>query len=174
MKLFLFQFFGVAFSVACILCLNYATSDYLKDRMRDGADIFTASVGKGIGFKARIGPVQTGLLTVQDIAGLRGGRFSGYDRYSGGCDFCIVLAGFEDFNCQGRATQPRPKEFVTIYCLVPVPIHFKGGPISNASYWTQIEFVFGIGGTIRLGFNPGELLDFLLGWVGIDIYGDDT
>jgi hypothetical protein len=173
MKLFLFQFLGVAFSVACILCLDYAQSGYAKDRLRDGADIFTAAVGKGIGFKARVGPVQTGLLIVQDIAGLRGGRLCKYDRYNGGRDLCIVLAGAEDFNAGGRAMQPRPKEFGSFYCLAPVPVHSKDGPIYTVSYWTQIEFVFGIGGTIRLGFNPGELLDFLLGWVGIDIYGDD-
>jgi hypothetical protein len=27
---------------------------------------------------------------------------------------------------------------------------------------------------VRVGFSPGELLDFLLGWFGIDIAGDDT
>jgi len=54
-----------------------------------------------------------------------------------------------------------------------MPYRFKGGPQLNASYWTQIEAVIGIGGTLRLGFNPGELLDFILGWTTIDIYGDD-
>ena len=24
-----------------------------------------------------------------------------------------------------------------------------------------------------MGVNPGEFVDFVLGWVGIDIYGDD-
>ncbi len=33
--------------------------------------------------------------------------------------------------------------------------------------------MIGLGGTLRLGFNPGELLDFLLGWFTIDIYNDD-
>ena len=30
-----------------------------------------------------------------------------------------------------------------------------------------------LGRTLRFGFNPGELLDFILGWFTIDIYGDD-
>lgn len=40
-------------------------------------------------------------------------------------------------------------------------------------YYTQVEILAGIGGGIRLGFNIGELVDFLLGWTTIDIYGDD-
>ena len=26
---------------------------------------------------------------------------------------------------------------------------------------------------MRLGFNPGELLDFVFGWLGADLFGDD-
>ena len=39
---------------------------------------------------------------------------------------------------------------------------------------TQIEAAIGIGPSLRLGFNPGELLDFILGWTTVDIYGDDA
>jgi len=39
---------------------------------------------------------------------------------------------------------------------------------------TQIEAMAGCGHTLRLGFNPGELLDFVLGWAAIDIYDDDV
>lgn len=40
-------------------------------------------------------------------------------------------------------------------------------------YLTQCDLVLGLGYSIRLGANPGELLDFLLGWAALDIYGDD-
>lgn len=50
---------------------------------------------------------------------------------------------------------------------------FKGGPTLNAAYWTQPEAVLAIGPSFRLGFNPGELIDFILGWGCIDVYGDD-
>ncbi len=40
-------------------------------------------------------------------------------------------------------------------------------------YFTQIEVVAGLLGTLRLGFNPGELLDFILGWTTVDIFNDD-
>jgi len=40
-------------------------------------------------------------------------------------------------------------------------------------YLTQVELAVGLGVTIRAGVNPGELLDFLLGWIGLDLYSDD-
>jgi hypothetical protein len=43
----------------------------------------------------------------------------------------------------------------------------------NPSYFTQIECVMGLGVNLKIGFNPGELIDFILGWTTIDIYGDD-
>ncbi len=43
----------------------------------------------------------------------------------------------------------------------------------NPARWTQFEVAAGLLGGVRLGFNPGELLDFLLGFFGADLYGDD-
>lgn len=39
--------------------------------------------------------------------------------------------------------------------------------------WTHLEIAAALGVGVRLGFNPGELLDFLLGFFGADLYGDD-
>ena len=36
-----------------------------------------------------------------------------------------------------------------------------------------MEVAAGLVGGIRLGFNPGELLDFIMGFLGLDLYGDD-
>ena len=40
-------------------------------------------------------------------------------------------------------------------------------------YYWQLEAVLGLGVSIRAGFNPGELLDFALGWFGPDVFNDD-
>jgi len=53
----------------------------------------------------------------------------------------------------------------------PAPIAAIG---ATAPYYSQIEVAAGILLTVRVGVNPGEFLDFLLGWTGIDIYGDDS
>ena len=43
----------------------------------------------------------------------------------------------------------------------------------NPSHATQIEIAGGLGLTLRLGFNPGELIDFIAGFTSLDLYGDD-
>ena len=42
-------------------------------------------------------------------------------------------------------------------------------------HWTQLRIFAGVTiVSVSVGANPGELLDFALGWLGIDIYGDDA
>ena len=48
---------------------------YVRDRVADAGDIFTATVGTGIGVTAKAGPIHTGLGFDIDIYGLRGGEF---------------------------------------------------------------------------------------------------
>lgn len=43
----------------------------------------------------------------------------------------------------------------------------------NPAYYTQFEISIGLGVTIRLGVNPGEFIDFLVGFASLDLYGDD-
>ena len=44
----------------------------------------------------------------------------------------------------------------------------------DPEFYSQVEIAVGLAFSLRLGFNPGELVDFLLGLGGIDIYGDDV
>jgi hypothetical protein len=53
----------------------------------------------------------------------------------------------------------------------PGPFWVAGKP---ASYFTQIEVSAGVLLGVRVGFNPGEVLDFLVGWFGLDLYKDDV
>lgn len=41
-------------------------------------------------------------------------------------------------------------------------------------FYTQVEVVGGLVGTLRVGLNPGEFVDFLLGFARIDFFDDDT
>ncbi len=52
----------------------------------------------------------------------------------------------------------------------PLPCVVLGAP---AAYFTAIEVEAGLGLTVRLGVNPGELVDLVLGLFTIDIYRDD-
>ncbi|HOX06645.1 MAG TPA: hypothetical protein PK280_09600 [Planctomycetota bacterium] len=165
---------------------------YFTDRWRDAKDVFSASVGTGGGAKARVGPVQVGALFNSDFAGFRGGTgfhltqpFS--ERAGQVLDMAspvplpwpsdkirFPLTSAEGFNleyCEGRfdrAAVDRDKTYNAIFPFIPL-LTVSDRPY----YYTQVEAVVGVGGTLRLGFNPGELLDFLLGWTTLDIYGDD-
>jgi hypothetical protein len=156
-----------------------STKAYFIDRGRDAADIFTVTVGVGLGAKARIGPVHAGLFANAEGYGLRGGQLGCvYDAYhEGGFTFdidtlviptkdSIGLFGAEILSLTG---DNRGKQFED-QCNIPFIYSLEpGGP-----NWTLIEIVVAAGPSLRLGFNPGELLDFFLGWFGIDIYDDDV
>ena len=171
-------------------------SPYMVDRGRDAADIFTASVGAGLGAKARIGPLHVGILGSRDYAGLRGGRFKfnyGEDRdYCYDADLLFVpigyLTGGDCFTPEFAFKPDRMKHFQS-FIFIPFWYSFMPGEslenLNTSSeemldmgreslhVYTQIEAVIAIGPSLRLGFNPGELIDFILGWTTIDIYDDD-
>jgi hypothetical protein len=163
---------------------------YMIDRARDAKDIVTVSFGVGIGAKARVGPVQLPMIIALEGAGLRSGEFFPKDDSSlrfprVGFETAQlipismrpmgseVLSGIEDFNPGGHARERlkdiEAMDFVIITfdrnCFSEKPIRW--------SYFTQIEACVAAGPGIRLGFNPGELLDFVLGWFGIDMFNDD-
>ena len=186
----------VALLVTAALASGCATP-YMVDRGRDAADIFTLGVGFGVGAKARVGPMQTGLLF--DVSGcvspLRGGQSclvppsqyelaksatSTWDTAAldmqwvfGGDEFFAPLddrrhKGFEAVSDLQRIKLYKAQTFPLI---VPPFLHDAG--YACPSYYTQIEVVAALGPSIRLGFNPGELLDFILGWATVDIFSDD-
>jgi hypothetical protein len=180
-KALLVQFVG---TFVCALCSGCASTGYLGDRMRDAGDVFTATVGMGAGAKARVGPVQAGALYNIDMWGLRGGDFGDvpwYETCTRDALFPVPARwvgyppmesgrfGDERFACgckRSRSWQ-RGKSFAA---KAPLPFI---GVAKQPEYYTQIEIVVGVLGSIRLGFNPGELLDFILGWTTLDIYDDD-
>jgi hypothetical protein len=60
----------------------------------------------------------------------------------------------------------------------PVVSFARTGPSSYAQigpseYYTQIEVTVGLVVPVRLGVNPGEIVDFALGFTNVDIFGDD-
>lgn len=187
-------------SLAAVICLTgCASPGYMANRGRDAADIFTASAGAGIGAKVRIGPFGTGLLLDAPVAGLRGGDWLSAKNFANpgspipmSSDVALLVVGGEEF-VGSPTVQKRGKAFAAgMICGVNLPTHgnlreraevadkivHQTAPDavhrSSLAYLTQVEIVAGLGPSIRLGCNPGELLDFGLGWFGIDIFHDDV
>jgi len=165
----------------------------MVNRGRDAKDILTATVGGGAGGKVRAGPLQLGLMLNCAEMGLRGGEFvraapfqKAESGLPGSMDALYWAYGIETFN-GGPLAPARGKSFHAVtfaMCTAPISERFLFGKKSRRHsgehakyspipYWTQIEAAIGVGGTIRLGVNPGELIDFLLGWTTLDIFGDD-
>jgi hypothetical protein len=161
-----------------------STSKYLVDRGLDAADVFTGTVGMGFGAKARVGPLQAGALYNIDMWGARNGEWAGLPWYEvctrdGLFPFPARWIGYYEqesgrfgderfaHDCEDATSWERGKDFVA-----HAPLPFLGVS-KQPAYYTQIDIVVGVFGSLRLGFNPGELLDFIVGWTTLDIYGDD-
>lgn len=70
-----------------------------------------------------------------------------------------------------KALEENPNASPTLLAYIP-----KDNPKPFGypkSYLYQIEMTLGIYGGIRIGFNPAELLDFVLGFTTYDLYDDD-
>ena len=178
---------AVALSLA-VLSAGCATP-YMTDRGRDAADVLTCAACSGGGVKARVGPIGTGLFfgMYPEQLGLRGGyagRLRG-DMF----DLDLILCQGELFVPYGcRTVMLRGKAhlsegYLGLNFAYPCPSSTRVNKEDRFSVrsswrqtipqWTRIEAVFGFPVSLRLGFNPGELLDLILGWTTIDIFDDD-
>jgi len=167
-----------------------ATKGYFVDRGRDAKDVFTATVGLGLGAKARVGPLHAGLLVNHDVVGLRDGAFGYYTLSMGRGDgvaleyeatvipvpgpyreglFGNWAFGYDAFMARQPVDGRRLKADYEVRSLIPL-LATEG---LRHQYCTQFEVVLGLGPSVRLGFNPGELIDFVLGWTTLDIFDDD-
>ena len=181
--------FTAVLALAALAAGCASTKCYFTDRGRDAADILTVTIGAGAGAKARIGPIQVGALYAYDAFGLRGGRVAWWwrDRADSevvDIDYLILPLdgfGYEAFDHEALRAPARHKDFLTDKMLpfLSLPLATDGFDEWDLSrkgfhYYTQLEVVVAIGPSIRLGLNPGELLDFLLGWTTLDFYKDDV
>ena len=161
---------AMAFLAAAAMTSGCATH-YAGDRGRDAADIFTLTVGTGAGAKARVGPFQAGVLDQRDRFGLRGGTVDSFERPVGGTynrDIQAGIVGRERFDGRPEVIGDREKDFDTrTVAMVSAPSRH------NAAYYGQVEVVLAPMVSIRAGFNVVELADFLAGFFGVDILGDD-
>lgn len=160
-------------SVITILCYGCAgTKSYLLDRGADAADIFTATAGLGVGAKVRAGFINAGLplCWATDFYGLRGGEIinnASIGTNNLNVDMWLLFLGAEIHSSKNNK-DPRRKYYMDA-TFTPEGPRFGGG----IQRFTQFDVLVGLGPSVRIGFNPGELLDFILGWSTIDIYEDD-
>ena len=71
-----------------------------------------------------------------------------------------------------RHLAPRQPGLDQATLVTPRPVPAFVGPPSGG--FTQFTVSAGLLGSLRLGLNPGEFVDFILGFFGADIYSDDV
>jgi len=156
-----------------------ATNEYLANRGRDAADVITLAVGGGAGVRLRVGPLHAGLIAGLGSVGLRGGDFTG-NVDDGEMEALLLAVYYEQDDvifCGERFTleDNRGKGYHALSHLPMVTTDFHGdGRCPLHPYYTQIEVQGGVLIVPRIGFNIGEFVDFLLGWMNMDVFRDDS
>ena len=159
-----------------------ASTAYWSDRKHDAADVFTVTVGYGVGLKVRAGPVQGGVAWSRDRFGVRGGEFAVMTKVDGS-EFLLPYPLPSEwgpfFAMEGSSFgTDRRKDYFAASRGLPFVIDHCGGANDSAAgrihYFSQAEVLVGLGVTLRFGVNPGELLDFVLGWFTVDLLRDDA
>jgi len=150
---------------------------FTENRLRDVGDIFTITCGIGFGGGLHVGPVSTGAGMVWDVYGLSSGYFgkNQMGHFSSGCSFHLIVIGTEDA-WSNLETRNRAKEYNADCYFIGLPVYeqgLKGKPLVPP-YFFQFEASAGFFGALRVGFNVAELVDFVLGFAGIDLLRDDV
>lgn len=146
---------------------------YFGDRARDFGDCWRAegSFFMTGGAWVHGGPIlHGGLGSVEWGYGPAFGWRYGYPRH----DYTHSLLPAEGYGLwyhqmkSGNSRDPEHRCFV----LLP-PLLCDGDGPENWLHQFDLEVGGGFLLGLNLGFSPGEFLDFLLGWFGVDLAGDD-
>jgi len=148
----------------------------MTNRRRDAGDIFNCSLGTGLGASARVGPAKSGLILQFDVAGHRGGQM--FYGVGGNNDLFFLCTGYEVFDGypEQQKLEKRGKYLMAEWegpMFIGFAPFWKRKEKKDRCHLYQIDVVAALLFSLRLGFNPAELVDFGLGWFGPDILGDD-
>jgi hypothetical protein len=157
-----------------LVCYLITGCSYLKSRGRDFTDIVTLS---GEGYCANVS-CQIAFLPFG--AGWAEGKgFGSRIGHLGSYEYKEINVLTYTERTFGPDNLPRGKAYkmkgfwfvIPLYYInfIPSFIKHKGSLASQC----QIEVAAGLGAGLRAGVNPGEALDFLLGFFTVDIFKDD-
>ena len=173
-----FWFKKIRIGFIIILSLEITScSGYIKNRVNDVKDIVTLAFGLGVGFGAHAGPINTGLGYIEDHYDLRsssiGKNTPGH--FSSGYNAHFIFLG-EESGWENPDALSRAKQYKARCYIVSFP-EFESGDRGRPTihpYFTQFEVSIGLIGSFRLGINPGEFVDFVLGFFNLDLFKDDV
>ncbi len=152
--------------ILCAGCVCGCTTAYWQDRGYDAADIATLTVGMGGGAFVQVGPKPIGYGFILDVAGVEDGRIGSVPYLTAleGVAKRFAVYDFDDIRVKRGKLPPLLKD------------DNEGNPLPVMAHnWTQLRLFAGVTLlSMSVGVNPGEAVDFVLGWLGVDIFGDDA
>ncbi len=160
----------VAGAAATLLLTGCAS--YWRDRGRDAGDMVGVSAGPGIGVTAQAGPAAAGLGMHLGVDGWEDGAVV-TDQSSDVPGSFVGSAIILTRKYGGEYAADRDKAY-WVDTLGVFPIGPATGARMAPSYFTKVEASVGLLVSVKVSVNPGEMLDFLLGFAGLDLYGDDV
>ena len=186
-------------AVLCVL-LTTLTGCYLEDRARDFADCFRANLSGGLGISAHARVMQVGCgvgaygglgMGVESKGIFRDGvphreagiPFSwfiptlGTKEKSKGHNFLLIVPSYMRSNtfrglCLGIPKGGRDSRYGLFGFPILEYLSHTGEERLEDYFWIEGGAAAVLLG-VRIGFNPAEFADFLLGWTTLDIFGDD-
>jgi hypothetical protein len=158
--------------IVIAISLSSCQTNYWINRAKDSTDVFTCSITKGLGLDARIGPLTLGLSKKSDLMGLRAGQFGSFEVDKRNVSGNFVYMNAEVFIPDDPLIRRRKKDY---FAMGIAGISFAADNFGNPRWYyvTNIEASFAILYGLRIGFNWGECVDFILGLAGIDLFDDD-
>lgn len=161
--------------LAALLCCYFCSGcAYMKSRGRDFTDIITLS---GETYCANVS-AQVAYLPI-GLGWANGKGFGSRAGHMGSYDYREINVLTYTERDLGPETLPRGKAFemegfwfvIPLYYInfMPAFIGYKGSLAARC----QIEAAVGFGAGIRVGINPLELFDFIIGLTTVDILKDD-
>lgn len=155
--------------------LTGCTSSYWNDRAADAGDIMTATAGIGGGITLHAGPLHAGLGCYHDVGGVRGGKFGDLlDKYDADGTTEWTVYGKEQFlfgRRESKNIQMRQHLWIPMM-MIPKASAVEPLPLFKPFY-TQLDLSIAFFPGFRLGMNPGEFADFMLGFTTLDFFADD-
>lgn len=164
--------FWLPVTAASVICLHGCT--YLQHRGRDLRDVVTISVEKNsYGASAQlIGPTLGLGFSEGDGYGLRSGAVGKYKH----TELNIIIIGYKEMKLK---PDPRAKSYADWSLWDPfkkdkLPVATEEEKEGSRASWFKTEAAIGLYYGLRVGFNYGEFLDFILGFTTLDILKDDV
>lgn len=153
-------------------------TSYWQDRWADAKDPFRVVALEGYGFTAKAGAFESGVASWTSLGGFSQGRVRSAGSEEVDPFYVPLLSGVRGSELEDAEHRARGKwkggvttlAFPSCNPFQPASVADNTPPLEA---YLDLRAGVALGAGVEVGFHPGEFVDFMLGFVGIDIFGDD-